>query len=54
MKVLLTGVGKGFGRSYLEYISLQNKYEILGLTRNLNDFNDQEVDQLNKKNVVLL
>tara|TARA_B100001250_G_scaffold278499_1_gene240921 strand:+ start:807 stop:1538 length:732 start_codon:yes stop_codon:yes gene_type:complete len=53
MKVLLTGVGKGFGRSYLEYISLQNKYEILGLTRNLNDFNDQEVDQLNKKNVVL-
>ena len=53
MKVLLTGVGKGFCRSYLEYISLQNKYEILGLTRNLNDFNDQEVDQLNKKNVVL-
>lgn len=53
MKVLLTGVGKGFGRSYLEYISLQDKYEILGLTRNLNDFNDQEVDQLNKKNVVL-
>jgi NAD(P)-dependent dehydrogenase (short-subunit alcohol dehydrogenase family) len=53
MKVLLTGVGKGFGRSYLEYISLQDKYEILGLTRNLNDFNDQEVDQLNKKNVAL-
>lgn len=53
MKVLLTGVGKGFGRSYLEYISLQDKYEILGLTRNLNDFNDQELDQLNKKNVAL-
>ena len=53
MKVLLTGVGKGFGRSYLEYISSQNKYEILGLTRNLNDFTDQEVDQLNKKNVAL-
>ena len=53
MKVLLTGVGKGFGRSYLEYISSQYKYEILGLTRNLNDFTDQEVDQLNKKNVAL-
>ena len=38
MKIILTWVGKGFGRSYLEYLIKKYDYEIIGLTRDLNDF----------------
>lgn len=53
MKVLLTGVGKGFGRSYLEHLIAQNQYEILGITRSLNDFTEEEVASFHEKNIVL-
>lgn len=53
MKVLLTGVGKGFGRSYLEHLAQTEKFEILGVTRDLNDFDDIILKSLKNKNVTL-
>jgi 2-dehydro-3-deoxy-D-gluconate 5-dehydrogenase len=53
MKVLLTGVGKGFGRSYLEHLAQNEKFEILGVTRDLNDFDDVILKSLKNKNVTL-
>ena len=53
MKVLLTGVGKGFGRSYLEHLASRNKFEILGITRDLNDFADKGLQFYQKRNVSL-
>ena len=53
MKMLLTGVGKGFGRAYLEHLAKNNKFEILGVTRNLEDFDDDVIEFFRKKNVML-
>ena len=51
MKLIITGVGKGFGRSYLEHLTDDNKYEIVGLTRTISDFSANELKLLSKKQV---
>ena len=53
MKILLTGVGKGFGRSYLEYLISKDNIEIVGLTRDLNDFDKNFLKSLNNKKLTL-
>lgn len=53
MKVLLTGAGKGFGRSYLEHLALKEELEVLAVTRDLGDFDSILIKSLEKKNIVL-
>ena len=53
MKILLTGVGKGFGRSYLEHLAPREGLEVMGVTRNLSDFDSVSLKSLQKKNVTL-
>ena len=53
MKIILTGVGKGFGRSYLEYLIKKDNYEIIGLTRDLNDFSKNFLKTIKNKKVTL-
>ena len=51
-KFLITGVGKGFGRSILECLSEDSRNTIFAITRNLDDFSPSEKLALEKKHVV--
>lgn len=53
MRVILTGVGKGFGRSLLDLYAANPDTEILGVTRSLSDFSAQEISDYQSKNVRL-
>lgn len=53
MRVILTGVGKGFGRSLLDLYAANSDTEILGVTRSLSDFSTQELSDYQSKNVRL-
>ena len=53
MKILLTGVGKGFGRAYLEHLAKKDEFEILGVTRDLNDFDYDVIESFKEKNITL-
>ena len=52
MKILLTGVGKGFGHSLFSHLSKISSNYVIGLTRTLSDF-DSDSEQLNKPNTEL-
>ena len=43
MKILLTGVGKGFGRSYLNTLVQSSEIELIAITRNLDDFSKDNI-----------
>jgi gluconate 5-dehydrogenase len=53
MKILLTGVGKGFGRSYLDKLSNSAEHDILAVTRSLKDFSTVEMNEYSRRNVEL-
>lgn len=53
MKILLTGVGKGFGRSYLDKLSNSAEHDILAVTRSLKDFSTDEINEYSRRNVEL-
>ena len=53
MRILLTGVGKGFGRSYLEHLIKKDNFEIIGITRDLKDFNKNFFKTIKNKKVTL-
>jgi len=53
MKILLTGVGKGFGRSYLDKLSKNAEHDILAVTRSLKDFSTVEMNEYSRRNVEL-
>jgi len=43
MRLIITGVGKGFGRAYLEHVSKRGEIkEVLAITRNMADFSAEE------------
>lgn len=53
MKVLLTGAGKGFGRSILEELFRNHDDEVFALTRSLDDFSHVEIESLRLNNIYL-
>lgn len=52
--MIITGVGKGFGRSYLNHISKNFHEKICAITRSLNDFTDKEIAYFDEQNVELV
>lgn len=54
MKIILTGVGKGFGRIYLEHIVNSHDVQVCGITRSLDDFADDDISYLSDRGVRLV
>ena len=54
MSLLITGIGKGFGRYYLEHLVDNFDLNIYAVTRTLSDFSANEIKHLDKRNVKLI